>query len=92
MLQYLTCGALNVAGPSKCDIALMLSPRLAVLTVDYLDVTHPERATLPRFEEIQGEYSKELGSYVQFPHFNLRTQGLRGSEDAKPTPTTLNPH
>lgn len=56
-----------------------LSPLLPVLTVDYLDVTHPERATLPRFEEIQGEYSKELGSYVQFPHFNLRTHSLRGS-------------
>lgn len=62
----------------------LFSP-LPVLTVDYLDVTHPERATLPRFEDIQGEYSKELGSYVQFPHFNLRTQGLRGSEDARLT-------
>ncbi|XP_075907847.1 cadherin EGF LAG seven-pass G-type receptor 1 isoform X3 [Nelusetta ayraudi] len=58
-----------------------------ILTVDYLDVSHPERATLPRFQDIQGEYSKELGSYVQFPHFNLRTQSLR----VEPTPVPLSP-
>lgn len=58
-----------------------------ILTVDYLDVSHPERATLPRFEDIQGEYSKELGSYVQFPHFNLRTQSLR----VEPTPVPPSP-
>lgn len=64
------------------SVFISLCPLLPVLTVDYLDVTHPERATLPRFQDIQGEYSKELGSYVQFPHFNLRTQDLRGTEDA----------
>lgn len=61
---------------------LALTP--PVLTVDYLDVTHPERATLPRFDDIQEEYSKDLGSYVQFPHFNLRTQGLRGRVETWP--------
>lgn len=52
---------------------------LTVLTVDYLDVIDPERATLPRFEDIGEVYPKELGSYVQFPQFNLRPQGHRGS-------------
>lgn len=52
---------------------------LIVLTVDYLDVTDPERASLPRFEDISEAYPKELGSYVQFPEFNLRLQGHRGS-------------
>lgn len=52
---------------------------LAVLTVDYLDVTDPERATLPRFEDISEAYPKELGSCVQFPQFSLRPQGHRGS-------------
>lgn len=52
---------------------------LTVLTVDYLDVIDPERATLPRFEDISEAYPKELGSYVQFPQFDLRPQGHRGS-------------
>lgn len=52
---------------------------LAVLTVDYLDVSDPERATLPRFEDISEAYPKELGSFVQFPQFSLRPQGHRGS-------------
>uniref|UniRef100_G3Q5I8 Cadherin EGF LAG seven-pass G-type receptor 1a n=1 Tax=Gasterosteus aculeatus aculeatus TaxID=481459 RepID=G3Q5I8_GASAC len=41
-----------------------------ILTVDYLDVSDPQRATLPRFQDIQEDYSKELGSSVQFPRFN----------------------
>ncbi|TMS03043.1 Cadherin EGF LAG seven-pass G-type receptor 1, partial [Larimichthys crocea] len=44
-----------------------------LLTVDYLDVSDPERATLPRFQDIQEAYPKELGSSVHFPQFNLRT-------------------
>eukprot|EP00066_Takifugu_rubripes_P026394 XP_011615660.1 PREDICTED: cadherin EGF LAG seven-pass G-type receptor 1 [Takifugu rubripes] len=59
-----------------------------ILTVDYLDVIDPERATLPRFEDIREAYPKELGSYVQFPQFNLRPQGQRGeSLPAPPTQT-----
>ncbi|KAK5896022.1 hypothetical protein CgunFtcFv8_009667 [Champsocephalus gunnari] len=53
-----------------------------ILTVDYLDVSDPERATLPRFQDIQEEYSKELGSSVHFPQFNLRTHSHR----VEPTP------
>lgn len=48
--------------------------------MDYLDVSDPQRATLPRFQDIQEDYSKELGSSVQFPRFNPRTQGNRGQE------------
>uniref|UniRef100_A0A3B5B7U1 Cadherin EGF LAG seven-pass G-type receptor 1 n=1 Tax=Stegastes partitus TaxID=144197 RepID=A0A3B5B7U1_9TELE len=49
-----------------------------ILTVDYLDMSDPERATLPRFQDIQEEYSKELGSSVHFPQFNLRAQVHKG--------------
>uniref|UniRef100_H3BZ58 Cadherin EGF LAG seven-pass G-type receptor 1 n=1 Tax=Tetraodon nigroviridis TaxID=99883 RepID=H3BZ58_TETNG len=56
-----------------------------ILTVDYLDVTDPEKATLPRFEEISEVYPKELGSYVQFPQFDLRPQGHK---EPLPTPPT----
>uniref|UniRef100_A0A3Q3FZG8 Cadherin EGF LAG seven-pass G-type receptor 1 n=1 Tax=Labrus bergylta TaxID=56723 RepID=A0A3Q3FZG8_9LABR len=49
-----------------------------ILTVDYLDVLDPERATLPRFPEIQEPYSRELGSSIHFPQFNLYSQGHRG--------------
>lgn len=61
----------------------LLFSLLLVLTVDYLDVSYPERATLPRFEDIQETYPKELGSYVQFPKFNLRTQSLQGRNAGK---------
>uniref|UniRef100_A0A8D0AXG8 Cadherin EGF LAG seven-pass G-type receptor 1 n=1 Tax=Sander lucioperca TaxID=283035 RepID=A0A8D0AXG8_SANLU len=47
-----------------------------ILTVDYLDVSDPERATLPRFQDIQEAYSKELGSSVHFPQFNLLCQSI----------------
>uniref|UniRef100_A0AAQ6AC63 Cadherin EGF LAG seven-pass G-type receptor 1a n=1 Tax=Amphiprion ocellaris TaxID=80972 RepID=A0AAQ6AC63_AMPOC len=49
-----------------------------ILTVDYLDVSDPERATFPHFKEIQEEFPKELGSSVQFPQFNLRAQVHKG--------------
>uniref|UniRef100_A0A8D3BBV0 Cadherin EGF LAG seven-pass G-type receptor 1 n=1 Tax=Scophthalmus maximus TaxID=52904 RepID=A0A8D3BBV0_SCOMX len=42
-----------------------------ILTVDYLDVSDPERASFPRFQDIQEAYPKELGSYVHFPEFNF---------------------
>lgn len=60
-----------------------------VLTVDYLDVSDPERATLPRFEDIQEAYPKELGSYVQFPQFNLRTQSHKGRNASRIKPAVL---
>ncbi|XP_061571275.1 cadherin EGF LAG seven-pass G-type receptor 1 isoform X2 [Cololabis saira] len=53
-----------------------------ILTVDYLDMSDPERATLPRFQDIQESYPKELGSSVHFPQFNLRTH----LQKAEPTP------
>uniref|UniRef100_A0A8C3AZF1 Cadherin EGF LAG seven-pass G-type receptor 1 n=1 Tax=Cyclopterus lumpus TaxID=8103 RepID=A0A8C3AZF1_CYCLU len=58
-----------------------------ILTVDYLDVSDPERATLPRFQDIHEEYSKELGSSIQFPQFNLRSQGHRGRSAVGITPS-----
>uniref|UniRef100_A0A3B3ZJN6 Uncharacterized protein n=1 Tax=Periophthalmus magnuspinnatus TaxID=409849 RepID=A0A3B3ZJN6_9GOBI len=45
-----------------------------ILTVDYLDVTDPDRATFPNFPEIQEPFPKELGSSVHFPQFKERTQ------------------
>uniref|UniRef100_A0A7N6B5V9 Cadherin EGF LAG seven-pass G-type receptor 1a n=1 Tax=Anabas testudineus TaxID=64144 RepID=A0A7N6B5V9_ANATE len=45
-----------------------------ILTVDYLDVSDPEKAAFPRFQDIQEAYPKELRSSVHFPEFNLRTQ------------------
>ncbi|KAM4569520.1 cadherin EGF LAG seven-pass G-type receptor 1 isoform 2-T2 [Odontesthes bonariensis] len=53
-----------------------------ILTVDYLDVSDPERATLPRFQDIQEPVAKELRSSVHFPQFDLRAQ----VPDAEPTP------
>uniref|UniRef100_A0A3Q4I0J7 Cadherin EGF LAG seven-pass G-type receptor 1a n=1 Tax=Neolamprologus brichardi TaxID=32507 RepID=A0A3Q4I0J7_NEOBR len=53
-----------------------------ILTVDYLDVSNPERTTFPRFWEIQEAYPKELGSSVRFPQFNIGSQGNK----AEPTP------
>uniref|UniRef100_A0A671YRR0 Cadherin EGF LAG seven-pass G-type receptor 1 n=1 Tax=Sparus aurata TaxID=8175 RepID=A0A671YRR0_SPAAU len=55
-----------------------------ILTVDYLDVSDPERATLPRFQDIQETYPQELGSSVHFPQFNLRTQAHRGKNSDPP--------
>lgn len=51
--------------------------------MDYLDTSDPERATLPRFQDIQEDYPKELGSSVHFPQFNLRTQAHRGEESSQ---------
>uniref|UniRef100_A0A667ZZJ2 Cadherin EGF LAG seven-pass G-type receptor 1 n=1 Tax=Myripristis murdjan TaxID=586833 RepID=A0A667ZZJ2_9TELE len=50
-----------------------------IVTVDYLDVSDPERATFPRFQEIQEAFPKELGSSVHFPKFNIRPQDQRDS-------------
>lgn len=50
-----------------------------VLTVDYLDVSDPEKATLPRFKDIQESYPRELGSSVHFPLFNLRDHVHKGN-------------
>lgn len=59
---------------------------ISVLTVDYLDVSNPEKATFPRFREIQEAYPKELGSSVRFPQFNIGTQGNKGGNDASIRP------
>uniref|UniRef100_A0A7N8YR41 Cadherin EGF LAG seven-pass G-type receptor 1 n=1 Tax=Mastacembelus armatus TaxID=205130 RepID=A0A7N8YR41_9TELE len=63
-----------------------------ILTVDYLDVSDPERATLPRFQDIQEVYPKELGSSVHFPQFNLRTQGHRGRTSGRTDPPVEEEH
>uniref|UniRef100_A0A7N6C234 Cadherin EGF LAG seven-pass G-type receptor 1a n=1 Tax=Anabas testudineus TaxID=64144 RepID=A0A7N6C234_ANATE len=57
-----------------------------ILTVDYLDVSDPEKAAFPRFQDIQEAYPKELRSSVHFPEFNLRTQAHRGRTHTTPTP------
>uniref|UniRef100_H3CYQ7 Cadherin EGF LAG seven-pass G-type receptor 1 n=1 Tax=Tetraodon nigroviridis TaxID=99883 RepID=H3CYQ7_TETNG len=62
-----------------------------ILTVDYLDVTDPEKATLPRFEEISEVYPKELGSYVQFPQFDLRPQGHKVTPPSRAPAYPSNP-
>ncbi|XP_015253021.1 PREDICTED: cadherin EGF LAG seven-pass G-type receptor 1 isoform X2 [Cyprinodon variegatus] len=61
-----------------------------ILTVDYLDVSDPEKATLPRFKDIQESYPKELGSSVHFPVFNL--QGHVQKEKPTPEPQTQTGH
>lgn len=55
-----------------------------ILTVDYLDVTDPDRATFPNFPEIRESFPKELGSSVHFPQFRQRAQANR----AEPTPAS----
>lgn len=42
-------------------------------------MSDPEKATLPKFHDILEAYPKELRSSIQFPLFNLRTLGLRGT-------------
>uniref|UniRef100_A0A3Q1F1Z1 Cadherin EGF LAG seven-pass G-type receptor 1 n=1 Tax=Acanthochromis polyacanthus TaxID=80966 RepID=A0A3Q1F1Z1_9TELE len=59
-----------------------------ILTVDYLNVSDPERATFPHFKEIQEEFPKELGSSVQFPQFNLRAQVHKAEPTAAPPAQT----
>ncbi|XP_074554309.1 cadherin EGF LAG seven-pass G-type receptor 1 isoform X2 [Halichoeres trimaculatus] len=53
-----------------------------ILTVDYLDVSDSEKATLPQFNNIQEDYSRELGSSIHFPQFNL------GHREHTPDPST----
>ncbi|KAF6730891.1 Cadherin EGF LAG seven-pass G-type receptor 1 [Oryzias melastigma] len=57
-----------------------------ILTVDYLDVSDPLRATLPRFQDIQESFPKELGSSVRFPRFNAHTQVQKGTGEVTPAP------
>uniref|UniRef100_A0AAV2IVZ2 Uncharacterized protein n=1 Tax=Knipowitschia caucasica TaxID=637954 RepID=A0AAV2IVZ2_KNICA len=59
-----------------------------ILTVDYLDVTDPERATFPNFQEIHETFPKELGSSVHFPQFKQRTQANRVEPTAAPPAQT----
>ncbi|XP_072233193.1 cadherin EGF LAG seven-pass G-type receptor 1 isoform X2 [Leuresthes tenuis] len=62
-----------------------------ILTVDYLDVSDPERATLPRFQDIQEPVAKELRSSVHFPQFNLRDQVQNAEPTAAPPTQTAAP-
>uniref|UniRef100_A0A3Q3J3E4 Cadherin EGF LAG seven-pass G-type receptor 1 n=1 Tax=Monopterus albus TaxID=43700 RepID=A0A3Q3J3E4_MONAL len=60
-----------------------------ILTVDYLDVSDPEKAELPRFQDIQEAYSRELKSSVHFPNQFIYTSiPLSNSAEAIPTPST----
>ncbi|XP_076008243.1 cadherin EGF LAG seven-pass G-type receptor 1 isoform X2 [Genypterus blacodes] len=58
-----------------------------ILTVDYLDVSDPERATFPHFLDNHEAFPKDLGSFVLFPQFNLQPQGRRVSNSAEPSVT-----
>ncbi|KAK7902003.1 hypothetical protein WMY93_018772 [Mugilogobius chulae] len=63
-----------------------------ILTVDYLDIKDPERATFPNFQEIHEPFPRELGSSVHFPQFKQRTQAHRDEKSvdhfhAPPAPT-----
>lgn len=62
-----------------------------ILTVDYLDVTDPDRATFPHFQDIHEAFPKELGSSVHFPEFNLRTQSHRVEPNPAPPDQTEPP-
>ncbi|XP_068611577.1 cadherin EGF LAG seven-pass G-type receptor 1 [Brachionichthys hirsutus] len=62
-----------------------------ILTVDYLDVSDPDRVTIPRFEDITEQYDKELGSSVHFPQFALRSHGQREHGAVTPPQTDLPP-
>ncbi|XP_036005287.1 cadherin EGF LAG seven-pass G-type receptor 1 isoform X4 [Fundulus heteroclitus] len=53
-----------------------------ILTMDYLNVSEPEKATLPRFKDIQESYPKELGSSVHFPLFSSQDR----NQKEEPTP------
>ncbi|XP_029019748.1 cadherin EGF LAG seven-pass G-type receptor 1 isoform X5 [Betta splendens] len=57
-----------------------------ILTVDYLDVSDPEKATFPRFQDIQEAYPRELRSTAHFPQFNLRMQSHRVEATPAPAP------
>ncbi|KAM3859079.1 cadherin EGF LAG seven-pass G-type receptor 1 [Diretmus argenteus] len=59
-----------------------------IVTVDYLDVSDPEKATFPRFQEIQESFPKELRSSVHFPEFNLRPQEHRVEPSPAPSAQT----
>ncbi|KAM6985970.1 cadherin EGF LAG seven-pass G-type receptor 1 [Aplochiton taeniatus] len=60
-----------------------------ILVLDYLDVSDPEQATFPRFQDIQEFYSPDLKSSVRFPEFKLRPQEHRG--DPNPTDSSAEP-
>ncbi|XP_017285390.1 cadherin EGF LAG seven-pass G-type receptor 1 isoform X2 [Kryptolebias marmoratus] len=61
-----------------------------ILTVDYLDKSNPEKATLPRFQDIQETYPKELGSSVHFPRFDSKS-GIQKAEPTPAPPTQTDP-
>nr|XP_057933071.1 cadherin EGF LAG seven-pass G-type receptor 1 isoform X1 [Doryrhamphus excisus] len=57
-----------------------------ILSVDYLDVSDPQKTTFPRFQDIQEKYPEELGSSVHFPQFN--TQPRRHRVETTPVPAS----
>ncbi|XP_062852533.1 cadherin EGF LAG seven-pass G-type receptor 1 [Trichomycterus rosablanca] len=44
-----------------------------IMSVDYLDFTGPDAATMPHFQKIKEEYPKDLKSSVLFPEFNAKS-------------------
>ncbi|CAL8242134.1 unnamed protein product [Merluccius merluccius] len=55
-----------------------------IVTVDYLDVSDPDRTTFPRFQDIQEAFPPELGSSIHFPQFKLQPP----EPPAEPTPAS----
>ncbi|XP_053719186.1 cadherin EGF LAG seven-pass G-type receptor 1 isoform X1 [Synchiropus splendidus] len=59
-----------------------------IITVDYLDMSDPERASFPHFQDIHEEYPRELGSSVHFPEFNLQSLGHKEEPTLAPEAQT----
>ncbi|XP_034019490.1 cadherin EGF LAG seven-pass G-type receptor 1 isoform X2 [Thalassophryne amazonica] len=59
-----------------------------ILTVDYLNMSDPERASLPRFKEIKEAFSQELSSSIYFPQFKLGTKSHKAESSPGPTAQT----
>ncbi|XP_061523757.1 cadherin EGF LAG seven-pass G-type receptor 1 isoform X2 [Phycodurus eques] len=59
-----------------------------ILSVDYLDVSDPRKATFPHFQDIEKEYPQALGSSVHFPHFNLLGQWHKAEPTTTPAAQT----
>ncbi|XP_077356776.1 cadherin EGF LAG seven-pass G-type receptor 1 isoform X2 [Festucalex cinctus] len=62
-----------------------------IFSVDYLDVTDPQKATFPRFHDIEEDYPDELESSVRFPHFNLLRQRRKVEPTTAPVAQTGTP-
>ncbi|XP_049616876.1 cadherin EGF LAG seven-pass G-type receptor 1 isoform X5 [Syngnathus scovelli] len=62
-----------------------------IFSVDYLDVSDPQKATFPHFHDIDEEYSEELESSIHFPHFNLLGQRHKAEPTTAPAAQTGTP-